>query len=95
MSCGMLFRSLEDGHCRSCNTHESKTTLRRMLVAAKTHADRCIRFLAAPPKHWTESWGWTDEQIADHAAEAARQTYRLCLRYQLAGGHPADGGEAL
>lgn len=97
-NCGEHFRTLsDDGWCDGCVRHsekmvEGERTLRQLLCTAKAIANNCISVMTIAP-HWAAAYGWSEEHVAYMAGEYARQTYQACLKHQLAGGQPWDGGE--
>jgi hypothetical protein len=94
MGCGEYFPILDNGHCHHCNGTTVDQKLEKLRALAVGQADQAIRIMGMAG-HWAEAWGLGDAQVADFAAKAARQCYRLCLKHQLGGGHPASGGRKL
>ena len=94
VECGTRALHLEDGRCDTCNGKVDNERARRdVMVRAQLLADQAIRVMTMAG-HWVEAFGMSDAEVGDFAAKAARQCFRLCLKYQVElGGHPADGGE--
>ena len=94
MGCGEHVTVLENGLCSTCNGSAPSRRLEELRARAVAAADQALRIMTMAG-HWAEAWGLTDACVADYAAKAARQAFHLCREHQLAGGHPADGGQKL